>query len=69
MSTSNMPAILQAQSMLMATHQVTSETALGLLVWAADRRGVTVAEAAAHVCDALGADGALEHDAALPASA
>ena len=66
MSTSNMPAILQAQSMLMATHEVTSETALGLLVWAADRRGVTVAEAAAHVCDALVA---AEHDAALPASA
>jgi hypothetical protein len=53
MTSSSMATILQAQSLLMAEHDVTSETALGLLVWESDRRGATVAEVASGVCAAL----------------
>ena len=52
MTSSSRATILQAQSLLMGEHDVTSETALGLLVWESDRRGVTVAEVAAGICAA-----------------
>jgi AmiR/NasT family two-component response regulator len=43
--------IVTAQRILMNEHAVTSETALGLLVWAATDHGVTVLEVARTICD------------------
>ncbi len=44
--------IVTAQRILMAEHDVTSETALGLLVWTATDHGVTVLEVASQICEA-----------------
>jgi hypothetical protein len=69
MTSSSMATILQAQSLLMSEHEVTSETALGLLVWESDRRGVTVAQVATGVCASLTAALALDTEHLLRASA
>jgi AmiR/NasT family two-component response regulator len=45
-------AIVQAQQTLMTEHDVTSETALSLLVWAATDRGTTVLDVALTICEA-----------------
>ncbi len=50
MGQSSIDMIVEAQTMLMTLHGVTSETALGLLVWAATDRGVTVLEVALSIC-------------------
>jgi len=50
MHASSLDAIVNAQSILMQKHDVSSETALGLLVWAATDRGVTVLEVALSIC-------------------
>ncbi|KQV76112.1 hypothetical protein ASC61_14475 [Aeromicrobium sp. Root344] len=50
MHASSLDAIVNAQSILMQEHDVSSETALGLLVWAATDRGVTVLEVALSIC-------------------
>ncbi len=50
MPASSLDAIVNAQSILMQEHDVSSETALGLLVWAATDRGVTVLEVALSIC-------------------
>lgn len=42
--------IVRAQTTLMDEHDVTSETALGLLVWAATDRGTTVLVVAESIC-------------------
>jgi AmiR/NasT family two-component response regulator len=64
-----MATILQAQTLLMAEHDVTSETALGLLVWESDRRSVTVAEVASGICAALTAGRASDVEGLLRATA
>ncbi|MBD8606609.1 ANTAR domain-containing protein [Aeromicrobium sp. CFBP 8757] len=69
MTTSSMATILQAQSLLMAEHDVTSETALGLLVWESDRRSVTVADVATGVCAALAGGRGADVDGLLRATA
>ncbi|MCL8252550.1 ANTAR domain-containing protein [Aeromicrobium fastidiosum] len=69
MTTSSMATILQAQSLLMAEHDVTSETALGLLVWESDRRSATVADVATGVCAALAAGRVADVDGLLRATA
>jgi len=45
-----MDVVLRAQSRLMSLYDVTSEAALGLLVWAATDDGVTVLEVASSIC-------------------
>jgi len=50
MSQASMDVIVTAQTMLMAEHDVSSETALGLLVWTATERGVTVLDVAHAIC-------------------
>lgn len=42
--------IVRAQALLMDQHDVTSETALGLLVWAATDRDTTVVDVARSIC-------------------
>ncbi len=51
MSEDRMHAIVRAQSVLVDMYGVTSETALGLLVWAATDDGVTVLEVATSICN------------------
>ncbi|KAA1380794.1 ANTAR domain-containing protein [Aeromicrobium fastidiosum] len=46
MSQPAIDTIVRAQKTLMDQHDVTSETALGLLVWAATDRGATVLDVA-----------------------
>ena len=46
MSQPAIDTIVRAQQTLMDQHDVTSETALGLLVWAATDRGATVLDVA-----------------------
>ncbi|MEJ7634736.1 ANTAR domain-containing protein [Aeromicrobium sp.] len=50
MHQTSVEVIIRAQRMLMHEHDVSSETALGLLVWAATDRGVTVLEVADNIC-------------------
>ena len=50
MCESGIEVIVRAQTTLMHDHDVTSETALGLLVWAATDRGVTVLDVASTIC-------------------
>ena len=69
MTSSSMATILQAQTLLMAEHDVTSETALGLLVWESDRRSVTVAEVASGICAALNAGRVADVEGLLRATA
>ncbi len=69
MTSSSMATILRAQTLLMTEHDVTSETALGLLVWESDRRGVTVAEIASGICAALDVPRAAGVDGLLRVSA
>jgi hypothetical protein len=52
MCQSSLDTIISAQARLMNEHDVSSETALGLLVWAATASGVTVLEVALDICDA-----------------
>ncbi|MBC7630335.1 ANTAR domain-containing protein [Aeromicrobium sp.] len=52
MCQTSVDVIIQAQAALMTEHDVTSETALGLLVWAATDGGVTVLEVALTICEA-----------------
>lgn len=50
MGQTSIEAIIEAQSVLMTQHNVTSETALSLLVWAATDRDVTVLDVALTIC-------------------
>jgi hypothetical protein len=52
MCQSSLDTIISAQARLMNEHDVSSQTALGLLVWAATASGVTVLEVALDICDA-----------------
>jgi AmiR/NasT family two-component response regulator len=69
MTTSSMATILRAQSLLMDEHDVTSETALGLLVWESDRRGETVAQVASGICAEMTVSRAFGETGRLRASA
>lgn len=64
MCQASIDVIVSAQAVLMNEHSVTSETALGLLVWAATASNVTVLEVALNIRDTapvehLNLDGAL----------
>ncbi len=68
MSQASIDIIIRAQKALMIEHSVTSETALGLLVWTATERGATVLDVALTICGAATSRHD-EHDGSLHATA
>lgn len=69
MCQASIDTIITAQHALMTEHDVTSETALGLLVWAATSRGVTVLEVAHTICHGAVATAGRDEGSAFSATA